>query len=294
MKIQTFSIIIGDRKCNAKCPFCVSKMTHKNGIDQTFLNPEEIKTNFYKRFKSACTYAKDCGVSTVLLTGKGEPTIHPNEITNTLGKLEDWNFPFVELQTNGIRFHTMKDEFIEHLSKWCHHGLTTVAISIVHYDDWMNESIYGTHIDLKEVINNLHEIGLSIRLCCMMVDGYIDGVTRIQDLIQYARKLNVEQLTVRPIKKPKICMNQKIAKFIDKHTLSYSQAITIQEHLDSKGTKLLELMHGATVYDYQGQNICISDCLTLEPEKGEEIRQLIFYPDGHIRYDWQYPGAILL
>jgi len=33
--------------------------------------------------------------------------------------------------------------------------------------------------------------------------------------------------------------------------------------------------------------------LTIQP-KIRKKRQLIFYPDGHLRYDWQYQGAILL
>ncbi|MDO8598925.1 MAG: hypothetical protein Q7S02_02355, partial [bacterium] len=31
MKIQTFSIVVGTRACNARCPFCVSRMT---GFDE--------------------------------------------------------------------------------------------------------------------------------------------------------------------------------------------------------------------------------------------------------------------
>jgi hypothetical protein len=52
-------------------------------------------------------------------------------------------------------------------------------------------------------------------------------------------------------------------------------------------------MHGAIVYDYRGQNVCLTDALTIEPET-DKIRQLIFFPDGHLRYDWQYKGAILI
>ena len=32
MKIQTFSIVVGGKKCNAKCPYCVSKMTGDEGL----------------------------------------------------------------------------------------------------------------------------------------------------------------------------------------------------------------------------------------------------------------------
>ena len=42
--------------------------------------------------------------------------------------------------------------------------------------------------------------------------------------------------------------------------------------------------HGAYVYDYNGQNICVSDCLTVEPNS-DEIRTLIYYADGKLMFD---------
>jgi hypothetical protein len=49
------------------------------------------------------------------------------------------------------------------------------------------------------------------------------------------------------------------------------------------------------VFDYKGQNVCLSNCLTHEPYTDKSVmRNLIFFPDGHLRYDWEYQGAILL
>ena len=56
---------------------------------------------------------------------------------------------------------------------------------------------------------------------------------------------------------------------------------------------VMTLIHGAQVYDVQGQNVCLTDSLTIDA-KSDDLRQLIFFPDGHLRYDWQYAGAILL
>ena len=33
MRIQTFSILAGSEACNARCPFCISKMTPPLGVD---------------------------------------------------------------------------------------------------------------------------------------------------------------------------------------------------------------------------------------------------------------------
>lgn len=56
---------------------------------------------------------------------------------------------------------------------------------------------------------------------------------------------------------------------------------------------LMRLMHGAEVFDIGGQNVCLADCLTLDPTRSD-IRTLIYYWDGRIAYDWQFPGAVLL
>jgi hypothetical protein len=47
------------------------------------------------------------------------------------------------------------------------------------------------------------------------------------------------------------------------------------------------------VYDIEGQNVCMTNSLTRDTNI-ENIRQIIYFPDGHIRYDWEYTGAVLL
>jgi len=74
--------------------------------------------------------------------------------------------------------------------------------------------------------------------------------------------------------------------------LSESTLQDMKDYLSSNGTKLRKLVHGAMIYDWRGQNICLNDCLTIDPTDNS-IRQLIFFPDGHVRYDWQHPGATL-
>lgn len=120
MKIQTFSIIAGSEACNARCPFCISHMTPPHGME---LKEPEVH---WRNFKKACRLAQLSGVTTAMFTGKGEPTLFPNQITKYLEALQDYDFPFIELQTNGIRMYDRQDEFDRHLSRWYHLGLTTL------------------------------------------------------------------------------------------------------------------------------------------------------------------------
>lgn len=291
MKIQTFSIIAGSEACNARCPFCISKMTPPHGM--TLKEPEVN----WRNFRKACALAKQCGVTTAMLTGKGEPTLFPEQITKYLAILQEFSFPFVELQSNGIMIAQNPKKYEPHLKDWYDHGMTTIAVSIVGHDPEKNRRIYlpykKSYIDLPDLIRFLHEKGISVRLTCMLADGFIASSKSAEELIAFAKENKVEQMTIRPVRKPEDSRDPAAEKWTDNHYIKEEQLADIQNYLAKNGTKLMELMHGAIVYDVGGQNVCLSDCLTLDPST-EDIRQLIFFPDGHLRYDWQYAGAILL
>jgi hypothetical protein len=63
---------------------------------------------------------------------------------------------------------------------------------------------------------------------------------------------------------------------------------------DHKFQRIMELSHGAIVYDIDGQNVCVSNCLNTDAVDLGNIRNLIFFPDGHLRYRWDKKGAIIL
>ena len=290
MKIQTFTIVAGSAACNADCPYCVSRMTGKK--DMGFNEP---KIN-WRNFNKACRLAQVNNVSTVLITGKGEPTLFPKQLTKFLENIKKFNFPLIELQTNGLVFGRKFDKYKAHLKDWYNLGLNTIAISIAHYKKEKNEEILAKnskYIDLGDVIKKLHDIGYSIRLSCMMMKGYINDVESLKKLVEFCKKNNVEQLTIRTIRAPKKSEDSTIYLWTKKHELTKGQIDKINKFLEENANKLMTLKHGGIVYDLDGQNICSTDCLTINPET-EEIRQLIFFPDGHLRYDWQYKGAVLL
>lgn len=288
MRIQTLSIVAGSEACNARCPFCISKMTPPNGVAL-----KEPAVN-WRNFRKACVFAAKCGVTTVMITGKGEPTLFPNQIAEHLAAIQQFEFPFIELQTNGIKIADEKPENL--LSSWYEFGLSTIAISISHYDAEKNRQIYlphrKTYIDLPGTINFLHNIGFSVRLSCVMLNEYIDSVTELENLIGFAKLNRVEQLSVRPVNQPASSMNEDVREWAIRHNLSETKLDTIKKFL-AKQKLLMTHAHGAQVFDVNGQNVCLTDSLTINGNS-EDLRQLIFFPDGHLRYDWQYAGAILL
>lgn len=284
MKIQTLSVVVGTTACNAHCPFCVSKMTPTQGV-------EGISNFNPKNLSKAMRFAQNNGVSTMLITGKGEPTLYPEDIDLVIDKGFK-SFPFVELQTNGISLASEK--LNTWLGKWSVNGLSTIILSVVHYEDQMNKRIYGDNYpNLKDLIAKLHNIGFSVRLSCIMIKDFIDTPDAVKDLLFFCKQNKVEQLTIRPVTTPDYSDNKEVYEWTKLHYICDQDNCKIERFIRNEGTLLLKLMHGSEVYDYKGQNICISNCLT-HSSNTEEIRQLIYFPDAHLRYSWTYEGAILL
>ena len=299
MKIQTFSIVVGGKKCNASCPYCVSKMTGDKGL---------CKDINYRNFRKACLFAKQSGVSTVLLTGKGEPLLYPDLITDYLEALKEFDFPFIELQTNGIALSDMdsvgyKNSGNEtYLEKWYELGLTTICLSTVHWSGGENRKIYGKkYTELHDYVDICHREGFSVRVSCVMYTGGVCSLIGVRFFSAKCKEWGVEQFTARGVsndidfKETTDSKKKRIYNWVEKHRVSPIHINDIREFFDCKtnATLLLELAHGAKVYDYEGQNISINSCLTHSPNP-DDIRQLIFFPDGHLRYSWQYRGAIII
>jgi hypothetical protein len=125
-----------------------------------------------------------------------------------------------------------------------------------------------------------------------MVSGFIDTPKEVRTLIDFAKDNEVEQLTLRPVNKPEDTQNMEVWNWTNEHQLRDESKKSILDYLEGKGHRLMTLAHGAYVYDVDGQNVCLTHSLTIDASS-DDIRQLIFFPDGHVRYDWQYPGAIL-
>jgi hypothetical protein len=126
-----------------------------------------------------------------------------------------------------------------------------------------------------------------------MANGFIDRRENLQELVKFAKQHQVEQLTIRPINRPTSSRNQEVYDWTAQHYLQPGQLADIRDFLEHQGHLLMTLAHGAQVYDLDGQNVCLTDSLTIQATS-DSLRQLIFFPDGHLRYDWQYSGAILL
>lgn len=294
-KALTYTIIAGSKACTYDCGICISKMTPDYGI-----GTKELRVN-WRNFDIATNDARNIyHAENVLITGKGEPTLFPYQIYQFLKKLENTTFGKRELQTNGSEI-AKGGQMNEFLKVWYDQGLVTVGISIYHYDDKKNEELFkpktGRYFDLEKLIDRLHENKLETRLSCVMLDGYIDNVEEVEKLMQFARQNGVEQLTLRQADRPDNPSDFKVADFVDRHRLSENDKRykEIMRSLVEKGGKPTEVLpHHAEVYSIDGLQVCATTGLS-DYEGEENIRQLIFFPNGMFTTSWVDPeGAAIL
>ena len=125
-------------------------------------------------------------------------------------------------------------------------------------------------------------------------DFYIDSDEKIQNFIDFAAQNNVEQITLRPVNEE--FRRQSAHDWIETHKFSDTEKISFMNYLESKGTVLMELPRIGKVYDINGQNVMFSYPLNINTRNAdtESARQIIYFPDGHIRYEWEKEGGILL
>jgi molybdenum cofactor biosynthesis enzyme MoaA len=287
MKAHTFSIVVGTTACNAACPFCVTKMTLLPGTGK---HPQ-IQ---WDRFETACKIAEHArdGLISVVLTGVGEPMLYPRKIEEYLTHL-DGRFPLVDLRTNGVSVELA--EKTNWLARWKARGLTQVDISISHADPARNNEIMGITAcyNYWNAVERLKEAGFSVRLNCTMLKSGISTPWEAMDLIDLCAMRGVDKLTLREVVAPTNPLDMKVAMWV-KDEKPIGAAARLRSHLELTGAhRLLVLPHDCVVYDVKGQNVAVASCLT-KTTNPDDIRQIIFFPDGRIAYDWQHPGARIL
>lgn len=291
MKFSIFSIVAGTSRCVTVCPFCVS------GELATAENRQVPEIN-HRNLNKACELAKTSGVQTVMLTSRGEPTLFPDQITEYLETLEPYKFPFIELQTNGIPIARNFEKYRPYLEKWYELGLSTVLISTVSNRPEINAEVYTPrtkqYIDLPQLIENIHSIGLAVRLTAVCTKAWMSTPEQIDEYIRFAKENHVEQVTLRPLNDE--YRRETAQAWINEHKMTEEDKENIYTFLDTNGYKLLEIPNVGNIFDYQGQNVMFSYSLTKynDHNDGSNMRNLIFFPDGQLRYEWEWDGARLL
>jgi len=164
-------------------------------------------------FPIFCGLAKEFGATTMLITGQGEPTLYPELIEqylyemNPFGKRGRGLFKLIDLQTNGIG---LLDKELE-LKKWHQQGLTTICLSLAHFDPAKNQELMQAEerLEIWDTVKYLSHLGFGVRINITMVKGGIDTVDKAVELVDRCREFKSVtknkkglQITVRDVATP--------------------------------------------------------------------------------------------
>jgi hypothetical protein len=284
MKAENLTICVPNNGCDKDCPFCVSKMTGYVAFNENL---------FRQNINRVKTVARASGVTSVLLTGKGEPMLNARWVGVLAKEFEEWP---VELQTNGLNIiKCLKDGDVG-MSRFLSGGdLNTIAISA----DSMGYALkalttlnpYRKSLNLRITFNIINEKTLGIPINESIFNIAMDKLYEAGASQVTFRKLSVPR-QVRPCSPE----GAKAAAYIavDVSKMYESQLVEmIEESLSNEGELIRILRNGFKVYEYRGLAILYSDYCIQDMDHEDDIRSLIYMEDGHLYTNWNSPASML-
>jgi len=268
MRANNLSVSIPYKGCDKSCPYCVSKMTGYMESDEGL---------FFGKMDKVLHMAEMSQVSSVSITGKGEPMLNLEAVKEVIRKFK--NFP-VELQTNGILLKK-NPNLIGILAS---EGLDVVALSFDRIEDFETYS---------EVINLIDSVGMTSRVTLNVTDNLPSfDEFGFMDYINYScKKHNVHQFSIRNIVAPNHTEWTKYHQWIEDNTKEglYQALIDDFENEKNNGESihfLRQLPYGGKLYDVEGISYTSFDYCIQDENNGDDIRSLIYQEDGHLYTSW--------
>lgn len=163
--------------CNARCAFCIEKDGY---------NPEPAPV---KELALATIQDKS---DTVLILG-GEPTLYP-DLIEYLKLIRPWK-ERIYLTTNGSQLtppYTLAKEMAKYLDG--------INISIHHYSEYLNDSVYDSENCLisfrflKKAIGVFHESDVRVRFNTNLVRGILDSKQDVERMIAFAAHMGADEI----------------------------------------------------------------------------------------------------
>ena len=288
MKANNLSICIPNKKCDKNCPYCISKMTGQGA--------EENQEIFYSNLQKAKRMAELCGVTSIIVTGKGEPLLDMGSLLK-IGEVFGKDFP-LEVQTNGVRLSQFNvRNNLKELQKF---GYNTIAISI---DSplQMNNMMYLTKaikklnlgFTIRFTINLTNEMLQRIKYCSIQQTGERAINYFLKELGSKEKEFGVDQVSFREITIPNRPLDNEESKeaveWINNNVDLESIKIfkkDLNSLISRSGVFVRKLPFGASIYMINGISVTHFDYCIQESSYDEDIRSLIYWEDGHMSSSW--------
>jgi|GEM_PF-1133984 len=282
MKAQNLSISIPNYGCDKNCPYCISKMTGymDKDIDLMMHNLPVCRQ-----------FAERLNVSSVLITGKGEPLFNEQSVFWTDFFLNEFQTYITELQTNGLKlFKDYKNHDFSLINKLLNKRLNIIAFSI----DEIN-----LLSDNKNFFHYLKNKGIIIRFTMNITNNF--KKMNFTDLLDLCKESYADQVSFRKITIPNYLKESKIA-LKTKEWIENNIDMNIYDRLidefknevkNKEIIRIRKLSNGAQVYDFNGTAFTYFDYCIQDENTGDDIRSLIYQENGHGYDNWNSEASIL-
>lgn len=207
----------------------------------------------WRTFNNACVWAREQGCTIAKITGKGEPLLKLKDVVKSAEIMKKY-FNTVELQTNG--------KLLKSTWKGLQDKVDLIAISCVHYELSPNQKIYGSdYINLAEMLQLLY-FKFKLRLTCTLIKKLIDSEFQIKKFVEYFKYFKGLQFSFIYIGgNEDIIKDHKVPQIFDKKWVRIGY-----------------------------QTIYCNQCL---PKENDNVRHLIYFPDGKVRTNWDKENSIV-
>lgn len=291
MNIQSFSIVVPNKECMNKCPFCVSRMVNSNAypnlMDPSHKHYDINVQEYLKRMR----YVSNAGCQTVMLTGTSEPQQNRQFLTQwaMLHKLIGSPFTNIEMQTTGVLLEDRN--YLRLLRNFV--GVNTIALSINALEDDENNKILGhddglAFVHLGLLCNLIQEYDFNIRCCYNLNDSFNDY--EISEVFEHAKMLGASQVTFRKLYSSGAETPQ--GKWIEEHDVSMFFRYNLHKFLEEKpvigctiyGNHIREVDRMSVIYD--------EDCMGKDP-KNAALKYLILRPNCKLYSSWDNKASLV-
>lgn len=266
---RTLSILPIAFACQAKCKFCFSESSISFEQEHFQIDMENLR--------SLCTLAKLKGADRFVITGGGEPGIL--KFSNLLNIVREAKIAFnkIVLITNAVFLSKLpEEEVIQKISQLIDSGLSTLCISYHHYNSVLNKEIMGLDNKVEYLVNviNSHPSRnkLKLRLICVLQKKYIDSIDEIDKYINFACKLQVEQVCFKELyvssTTESLYANNKENIYCLEHQTPLNEVIKWANQ--KKAEQVSKLPWGSPIFKYYQKNQCIEIAAYTEPSVGWE------------------------
>jgi sulfatase maturation enzyme AslB (radical SAM superfamily) len=284
-KIYSVSALVGSGACNGNCSFCAGKYLRSQASNLS--THRAWRRNLAAAIKLSARY----GGWSLSLTGSGEPTCDPDDVTEALEiyaacAKQGAFFPNVNLFTNGILFGDK--EFADAwLPRWRELGLTNVAVSIHSAFLRGQAEAYGlkSYPSFVDIFDNIRR-HVGLRCTLLLRKGGVDNAAKYEDAVCFLRDIGCDNITSWSVGNPDGTRN--------KFTPSRLGLAGIRMWLRRNAKLCHGHVWGGGVYDWNGAILRITDYVSKHDPKADFVRQLVVFQNGTVAYSWIREGALCM